>query len=254
MNTISTLLQMEFISKGSKGFRYRNGQPIDCKDIFVSEGAMASILSEVLRYGNKEIETGVLLLGFRNGNQLTITDTIDPGYGLDEHSRVTFEYDPEYATHRLRILNREYEVPRSYLGVLHRHPGSFDRFSDIDFKSFSADLQYNAKRRGLLYPLVNIDPDFRVTWYYISAMHNIYRIPDRCVHLVSDADLPGWMRERKSISEALRASGSNIRLRACWTVETEKNPGKNEKSPHFSDESEDEKTQVKVKEGGEEDD
>lgn len=247
MDTISTLLQMEFISRG---FRYRNGQPIDCKDIFVSEGAMAAILSEVLRYGNKEIETGVLLLGFRNGNQLTITDTIDPGYGLDGHSRVAFEYDPEYATHRLRILNREYEVPRSYLGVLHRHPGSFDRFSDIDFKSFFADLRYNAKKRGLLYPLVNIDPDFRVTWYYISATHNIYRIPDQRVHLVSDADLPGWVRKRKSISEALRASGSNIRLRACWTVESEKNSEKVEKSHPLSDKSGTAETK-RVVEGGE---
>ena len=69
------------------------------------------------------------------------------------------------------------------LGLYHRHPGSFDRFSSTDMET-NADYA-KVIGNGTISLLVNVDPNIRLTCYYCPLG------PDGCVHPVQVPVLVG---------------------------------------------------------------
>lgn len=143
--------------------------------IVFSQRAFLSLVCEVAEHPNTE--TGGLFLGYRNDDSWYVIETIDPG-PMAIRQPAYFEYDKPYAEHLLNKQARLYKDTPAVLGLWHRHPSSFDRFSNTD------DLT-NAKFAEQCGPeiisaLVNIDPEFRLT-VYLAKMPLSYKKVDYCV-------------------------------------------------------------------------
>ena len=93
----------------------------------VSTKALETIELECWKY--PDTETGGILVGFRDKDQVTITDATGPG-PKSERSRQHFVKDTVYLQAVLNLLFEYYQV--NYLGVWHKHPESMPYPSDGD--------------------------------------------------------------------------------------------------------------------------
>ena len=96
----------------------------------VSQRALDLIELECRR--NPDTETGGILVGSRDANQLSITHATGPGLQW-EASSYHFVKDTEYLQSVLKILFEYFGV--NYLGVWHKHPRSMPHPSDGDISS-----------------------------------------------------------------------------------------------------------------------
>ena len=128
-----------------------------------SDRAMVALAVETLE--KIKTETGGVFLGYRRGNNWYVLETIDPGPRAI-FQRAYFEYDQSYINHLINKISRLYKEQLDLIGLWHRHPGSFDRFSgtdDITNSQYAELSEY-----GAVSLLVNIDPQFRVSAYHVS--------------------------------------------------------------------------------------
>ena len=136
----------------------------ECQKIILSDRAFAQIYNET-QY-RKIVETGGLLLGHYMNGIWYIVESSDPGYkGIYRHAY--HESDEDYANHVCDIISRTYKYPLNFLGMWHRHPGSMDSFSGTDDNT-NAKYAISAGN-GCVSLLINLDPAFRITAYYVEA-------------------------------------------------------------------------------------
>ena len=93
----------------------------------VSTRVLETIERECWRY--PQTETGGILVGFRDHDQVTITDATGPG-PKSERSAQHFVKDTDYLQSVLNLLFEYFQV--NYLGVWHKHPDSMPHPSDGD--------------------------------------------------------------------------------------------------------------------------
>ena len=156
--------------------------------VFLSSQALSDILHETAEHF--ETETGGILLGALEGDRWYVAEVLDPGPGaILTHSY--FEYNHEYLTHLANKVARRYKTPLRLLGLWHRHPGSLDRFSGTDDRTNTLYVQ----RCGgpVISGLVNLDSDFRLTFYRVDYPPLRYT-PVR--YRVGDAFFPPGLLDR----------------------------------------------------------
>ena len=146
--------------------------PFSPEDLRVrfTQRAWTSILSETLY--KVRTETGGILLGHRDGNDWLVVESIDPGPN-STFQVAFFEYDQSYVNHLANRIVRLYERPLEVIGLWHRHPGSFDRFSDTDDGTNAAYAQLSPW--GSISGLINIDPTPRLTLFHVDGETCTYR-------------------------------------------------------------------------------
>lgn len=155
-------------------------------EVLFSRRAVAAICAETLEH--HPLETGGILLGHWHQRRWQVLEAIDPGPGA-RCTPTTFEYDRAYVAHLASKLARQYRKPLELIGLWHRHPGSFDRFSaedDVTNQRFVALTPH-----GALSCLVNLDPDFRLTAFHVPKDLRYRRLP----LVVGDALIDSQLRE-----------------------------------------------------------
>jgi proteasome lid subunit RPN8/RPN11 len=162
------------------------------QEALFSRRAVAAICAETLEH--HPLETGGILLGHCHQRRWQVLEAIDPGPGA-RCTATTFEYDCAYVDHLASKLARQYRQPLQLIGLWHRHPGSFDRFSaedDLTNQRF-ADLNPH----GALSCLVNLDPAFRLTAFHVPPDLSYVRLP----LVVGDALIDSALREPIQVSD-----------------------------------------------------
>lgn len=142
------------------------------KCVVLSERAFISLLVET----QEKIltETGGVFLGYRSGDIWYVIESIDPGPESIFQSAY-FEYDQGYVNHLINKVSRIYKTQLDLIGLWHRHPGSFDRFSGTDDITNTSYAEMDGD--GAISALVNIDPNFRLTMYEVKLPLTYTRIP-----------------------------------------------------------------------------
>jgi len=131
--------------------------------IVFSDRAYIAVISETAE--KIKTETGGIFLGcYEEGNWYVI-EAIDPG-PKSVFQVAYFEYDKKYTTHLINKIARLYQSKLTLIGLWHRHPGSFDKFSSTDDGTNSDYAKLTPD--GAISVLVNIDPKFRITPYHVS--------------------------------------------------------------------------------------
>lgn len=156
------------------------------QEALFSRRAIAAICAETLEH--HPLETGGILLGHWHQHRWQVLEAIDPGPGA-RCTATTFEYDGAYVDHLASKLARQYHQPLQLIGLWHRHPGSFDRFSaedDLTNQRFAVRTPH-----GALSCLVNIDPAFRLTAFHVPPDLSYVRLP----LVVGDALIDSALRE-----------------------------------------------------------
>lgn len=140
--------------------------------VVFSERAYAGILAETTE--KIKTETGGLFLGTVIDDVWYVIEAIDPG-PKSIFEVAYFEYDQKYTQHLIRKIANLYEKKLDLIGLWHRHPGSFDRFSTTDN---GTNAKYASMREcGAISALVNIDPGFRLTVYHVGQPYRYSIIP-----------------------------------------------------------------------------
>jgi len=155
-------------------------------EVLFSRRAIAAICAETLEH--HPLETGGILLGHWHQRRWQVLEAIDPGPAA-RCTATTFEYDRAYVEHLASKLARQYCKPLELIGLWHRHPGSFDRFSaedDVTNQRFAALTPH-----GALSCLVNLDPAFRLTAFHVPKDLRYVRLP----LVVGDALIDSSLRE-----------------------------------------------------------
>jgi len=141
------------------------------KLVVFSDRAILSILAETEE--RIMTETGGVFIGHREGDTWYVIESIDPGPNSIFRAAY-FEYDKDYISHLVNKIVRLYEKPLSLIGLWHRHPGSLSTFSSTDDET---NIDYaRLNKGGAVSLLVNIDPVFRITSYYIKLPLQYERI------------------------------------------------------------------------------
>jgi len=133
-----------------------------CSRIIFSDKAYNSIAVET--YDKMNTETGGILLGFIEGDTWYVIENIPPG-PKSVFRPAFFEYDTEFVNYLANVIEKLYQKPPILLGLWHRHPGSFDRFSATDDETNTTYASLN--KDGAISGLVNVDPNFRLTMYHV---------------------------------------------------------------------------------------
>lgn len=140
--------------------------------VVFSERAFISLLVETQE--KLTTETGGVFLGYRKEDIWYVIESIDPG--PQSIFRATyFEYDQAYVNHLINKVSRLYKTQLDLIGLWHRHPGSFDRFSGTDDITNTSYAELN--KEGAVSALVNIDPNFRITMYEVKLPLQYKKIP-----------------------------------------------------------------------------
>jgi len=142
------------------------------QNVIFSERAYVALLTETL--GEIKTETGGIFLGHYDKNKWYIIESIDPGPN-SIFSSSYFEYNEEYVNHLANKINKLYKNPLKIMGLWHRHPGSMDFFSPTD--NSTHEKYVNINPFGVISALVNIDPSFRLSIYYITNDKGRLHIP-----------------------------------------------------------------------------
>lgn len=131
--------------------------------VVFSERAYTAILTETLY--KIETETGGIFLGKFIEDTWYIVESLDPGpnalFRVDY-----FEYDQKYLQHLINRIRLLYPGDLALVGLWHRHPGSFDRFSNTDDGTNSVYAENY--EHGAISILVNLEPEFRFTIYHVA--------------------------------------------------------------------------------------
>lgn len=131
--------------------------------VVFSDRAFAGILAETTE--KVRTETGGLFLGVVEGDNWYIIEAIDPG-PKSIFEVAYFEYDQQYTQHLINKVANLYSTRLDLVGLWHRHPGSFDKFSSTDDGTNSKYA--HMRPQGAISALVNIDPEFRLTVYHVN--------------------------------------------------------------------------------------
>lgn len=177
------------------------------KCVVFSERAFVSLLVEVEE--KVFTETGGVFLGFRNDDIWYVIESVDPGPN-SIFKKAYFEYDQEYINHLINKLSRIYKIQLDLIGLWHRHPGSFDRFSGTDDKTNTSFAEINGA--GAISAIVNIDPVFRLTLYEVTIPLQYRRIP----FVIGDSYIPNYLMELKNpiyLQELMDENESNTGLK-----------------------------------------
>lgn len=134
--------------------------------IYFTTKAYIQLLTEIADY--PYVETGGVFVGQRRKNTFYIFETIDPGFKANRQ-RAEFSRHYEYTEHLAYKVTNQYEGKTTVIGYYHRHPGNYDHFSSGDDIS---NLEFAQAFNGIISGLVNIDPNFRLAFYYISPEGN----------------------------------------------------------------------------------
>lgn len=153
-----------------------------CQLVVFSDKAYNAIIRETFEWN--PVETGGILLGHILDNGCWIVmEVLPPGYGEGRegdnvfHEHGYFEYNSRFVNYLSSSVAGQYNIPLELLGLWHRHPGSMDHFSGTDDgtnSTFAANNPY-----GAISGLVNVDPQFRLTMYYLPHDDNQNRISGR---------------------------------------------------------------------------
>lgn len=132
--------------------------------VIFTQRAFVSILAETAE--KIQTETGGIFLGYREADTWYVVEAIDPG-PKSTFQVAYFEYDTKYVNHLVNKVARIYNKPLELIGLWHRHPGSFDQFSGTDD---GTNLKFATLHKdGAISALVNIDPEFRLTVFHVTA-------------------------------------------------------------------------------------
>jgi integrative and conjugative element protein (TIGR02256 family) len=183
------------------------------KLIVFSERAYVALLTETKE--KFDTETGGVFLGSRDGDIWYIIESIDPG-PKSIFKATYFEYDDGYINHLGNKINKLYRNCLVVIGLWHRHPGSFDRFSTIDDET-NKDFAMMHKD-GAISALVNIDPDFRITLYHVAQPHYYEKV----CYEVGDDKIPAHLLEYKSTDLLINKLGSYSRGEQTFHVNKSK--------------------------------
>jgi hypothetical protein len=165
--------------------------------VYLSDSAFRDIALETAQH--PKTETGGILLGEATSDGWFVVEVLDPGPRAHRLA-VTFEYNHTYATHLASTVARRYQSPLRLLGLWHRHPGSLDVFSSVDDQTH---LEYLRICPGgvALSALVNIDPEFRMTFYRVEQPLRYTRLPPV---EIGDRHFPPALLARKDAAEVVR--------------------------------------------------
>lgn len=138
-----------------------------CRKVVLSNRAFVQIYNET--QAHIRTETGGLLLGHFENGVWYVVEASDPGW--DAVFRQSYhEANEDYENHVCEIMSRTYRHPLAFLGMWHRHPGSLDTFSGTDDATNSKYV--DSCGNGCISALVNYDPDYRITFYYVERTRN----------------------------------------------------------------------------------
>jgi len=141
--------------------------------VVFTKRAFNAIVTETL--ARNPIETGGIFLGYMLDNGIwAVVETIPPGIRTI-NEMAYFEYDTDFVNYLANVVALQYKEKIQVLGLWHRHPGSFDRFSGTDDGTNRLFANGTPEGCGAISALVNCDPQFRLSMYSV----------DRSVHYVS---------------------------------------------------------------------
>ena len=136
-----------------------------------SDKAYNAIIRETFEWD--PVETGGILLGHILDNGCWIVmEVLPPGYSEGRegnnvhHEMGYFEYNQRFVNYLANSVATQYKIPLELLGLWHRHPGSMDHFSSTDDGTNLTFASQNPN--GAISGLVNVDPQLRMTMYYIQ--------------------------------------------------------------------------------------
>ena len=167
------------------------------KTLIFSDRAMTALKVETLE--KIQTETGGVFLGYRKGSIWYVIETVDPGPS-SIFQAAYFEYDQDYINHLINKISRLYDEQLDLIGLWHRHPGSFDKFSSTDDLTNSKYAELS--KDGAVSLLVNIDPAFRITPYHVTLPLSYEKIEYR----VGDELIPPsilLLKEHKTIEKRI---------------------------------------------------
>lgn len=134
-----------------------------CNKVVLSDRAFIQIFNE--SHARIQTETGGLLLGHFDQGVWYVVEASDPGINA-KFFGAYHEGDDVYENHVCGVISRTYKYPLVFLGMWHRHPGSLDSFSGTDD---GTNFKYAASAgNGCISAIINYDPDFRITFYYVE--------------------------------------------------------------------------------------
>ena len=131
--------------------------------IIFSDRAYTAVVSEATEKRNTE--TGGVFLGCYENETWYIIETIEPGPKA-VFQETYFEYDQKYIERKINKTAKMYQAELTLIGIWHKHPGSFNKFSSTDDRTNSEYAKLCTD--GAISVLVNIDPDFRTTPYHVA--------------------------------------------------------------------------------------
>lgn len=153
-----------------------------CQLVVFSDKAYNAIIREAFEWD--PVETGGILLGHILDNGYWIVmEVLPPGYGEGRegdnvfHEYGYFEYNRKFVNYLAKSVAEQYDIPLELLGLWHRHPGSMDHFSGTDDGTNSTFATQNP--HGVISGLINIDPQLRMTMYYLPHSENLGRYSGR---------------------------------------------------------------------------
>lgn len=156
-------IQMEKEHNQLHEYDYANGVSKHCKRVVISDRAYASIVAESL--SRDPLETGGILLGHYRNDTWYVVESTDPGIDTS-HTTVHHEMDQKYHNHIYPVISRLYEEVLLLLGLWHRHPGSYNKFSSDDNRT---NTEYaKVIEKGALSFLINFVPEAQLTCYYLD--------------------------------------------------------------------------------------
>ena len=143
-----------------------------CKLVVMSDRAYRSVIAEACAH--MSTETGGILLGRQVNGVWFVTEVIDPGMNVTLRPEL-FSYDAAYVNHLIPKVSAIYDYQLEILGIWHRHPGSMDFFSYTDDVSHDLIVHHDLER-PIISMLVNFDPVFRRTMYYVDDDVNYRKV------------------------------------------------------------------------------
>ncbi len=163
--------------------------------VIFSEKAFLGIYAET--YERVGTETGGIFLGQYDQGIFYVLETLDPGPN-SIFQPAYFEYDTPYVNHLANKIARFYQNGLTLVGLWHRHPGGFDRFSHTDG---TTNIKYaQQKPYGAISAIVNLDPDFRLTVYHVGVPLSYTRVN----YQVGDGLIPNEWKELKGQTDLLK--------------------------------------------------
>lgn len=135
-----------------------------CQTVLFSNKAYNAIIRE--SFAKDPVETGGILLGYiRDDGVWIVMEVLPPG--IDCINEIAyFEYDDAFVNYLAPSVANQYKINLKLLGLWHRHPGSMNTFSRTDDGTNRTFALKNPD--GAISGLVNIDPNFRLTMYYLD--------------------------------------------------------------------------------------